>query len=69
MARPEGAGPGTAGLGCFLVPREVDGRPNGFSIRRLKDKLGTTAMASGEPLSVTLVLPAGATAAIVQFRP
>ncbi len=48
MARPEGAGPGTAGLGCFLVPREVDGRPNGFSIRRLKDKLGTTAMASGE---------------------
>jgi alkylation response protein AidB-like acyl-CoA dehydrogenase len=48
MARPEGAVPGTAGLGCFLLPREIEGRPNGFSIRRLKDKLGTTAMASGE---------------------
>ena len=48
LARPEGAGPGTAGLGCFLVPRIVAGTPNGFSIRRLKDKLGTTSMASGE---------------------
>jgi len=47
-ARPAGAAPGTAGLGCFLVPRLIDGTPNGFSIRRLKDKLGTTAMASGE---------------------
>jgi hypothetical protein len=40
--------PGTAGIGCFLVPRLVDGRPNGFHIRRLKDKLGTRAMATGE---------------------
>jgi acyl-CoA dehydrogenase len=48
LARPEGASPGTAGLACFVVPREHDGSPNGFSIRRLKDKLGTTAMASGE---------------------
>jgi len=48
LARPQGAGPGTAGLGCFLVPRIVAGTPNGFSIRRLKDKLGTTSMASGE---------------------
>ncbi len=48
LARPEGAGQGTGGLGCFVMPRLVDGRPNGFSIRRLKDKLGTTAMASGE---------------------
>ena len=48
MARPDGAAAGTPGLGCFLVPRELDGRPNGFSIRRLKDKLGTTSMASGE---------------------
>jgi acyl-CoA dehydrogenase len=40
--------PGTAGLGCFLVPRTVGGAPNGFSIRRLKDKLGTRAMASAE---------------------
>jgi alkylation response protein AidB-like acyl-CoA dehydrogenase len=47
-ARPEGAVPGTRGLGCFLVPRLVDGTPNGFRIRRLKDKLGTRAMASAE---------------------
>jgi alkylation response protein AidB-like acyl-CoA dehydrogenase len=47
-ARPEGAPDGTAGLGCFVVPRRIDGAPNGFSIRRLKDKLGTRAMASGE---------------------
>jgi alkylation response protein AidB-like acyl-CoA dehydrogenase len=48
LARPEGAPDGTSGLGCFVVDRERDGSPNGFSIRRLKDKLGTTDMASGE---------------------
>lgn len=48
LARPDGAEPGTAGLGCFVVPRTADGKPNGFSIRRLKDKLGTTSMASAE---------------------
>ena len=48
LARPEGALPGTKGLGCFLIPRLVDGQPNGFSIRRLKDKLGTMSMASAE---------------------
>lgn len=48
-ARPEGAPPGTRGLGCFLVPRTLpDGSPNGFRISRLKDKLGTRALASGE---------------------
>jgi alkylation response protein AidB-like acyl-CoA dehydrogenase len=48
-ARPSGAVRGTRGLGCFLVPRTLDGeRPNGFRIRRLKDKLGTRCMASGE---------------------
>jgi alkylation response protein AidB-like acyl-CoA dehydrogenase len=47
-ARPEGAGPGTRGLGCFLVPRTVNGAPNGFRIRRLKDKLGTRCLASAE---------------------
>ena len=47
-ARPDGAPGGTAGLGCFVVPRRIDGRPNGFAIRRLKDKLGTRAMASAE---------------------
>jgi len=48
LARPPDAAAGTAGLGCFVVPRLTDGAPNGFSIRRLKDKLGTTSMASGE---------------------
>ena len=47
-ARPEGAPEGTRGIGCFLVPRLVDGRPNGFTIRKLKDKLGTRALATGE---------------------
>jgi len=47
-ARPQGAPQGTRGLGCFLVPRLVDGRPNGFTIRKLKDKLGTRALATGE---------------------
>lgn len=39
---------GTAGLALFLVPRVVDGGINGFSIRRLKEKIGTCSMASGE---------------------
>ncbi|MBL8617002.1 MAG: acyl-CoA dehydrogenase family protein [Deltaproteobacteria bacterium] len=40
---------GTAGLGLFLVPAlRADGRPNRVHIRRLKDKLGTRSMASGE---------------------
>lgn len=40
---------GTRGLGLFLIPRHLpDGRPNAFTIRRLKDKLGTRSMASGE---------------------
>jgi acyl-CoA dehydrogenase len=47
-ARPEGAGPGTRGLGLFLVPRWIDGAPNGFRLRRLKWKLGTRSMATGE---------------------
>jgi len=47
-ARPEGAGEGTHGLGLFLVPRTIDGAPNGFRLRRLKWKLGTRSMATGE---------------------
>jgi len=48
-ARPEGATTGTRGLGCFAIPRTLDGStPNGFRIRRLKDKLGTRALASAE---------------------
>jgi acyl-CoA dehydrogenase len=49
IARPLDAPAGTKGLACFLVPRTVDGvTPNGFRIRRLKDKLGTRGLASGE---------------------
>jgi alkylation response protein AidB-like acyl-CoA dehydrogenase len=47
-ARPRGAGPGTGGLRAFVVPRERDGAPNGFTVRRLKYKLGTRSMASAE---------------------
>ncbi|MDF1661385.1 MAG: acyl-CoA dehydrogenase family protein [Planctomycetota bacterium] len=48
-ARPTDAPEGTRGLGAFLVPRLTEeGEPNGFAIRRLKDKLGTRFMASAE---------------------
>ena len=48
-ARPTDAAPGTRGLGLFLVPRLLeDGSVNGVHVRRLKDKLGTRSMASGE---------------------
>lgn len=49
LARPEGAPPGTRGLGMFLVPRRLDdGSPNAYRINRLKDKLGSRSMATGE---------------------
>jgi alkylation response protein AidB-like acyl-CoA dehydrogenase len=49
LARPEGAPPGTRGLALFLVPRNgPDGGRNAYRIDRLKDKLGTRAMATGE---------------------
>ncbi len=49
LARPEGAPAGTRGLGLFLVPRVLpDGSRNSYTINRLKDKLGTRSMASGE---------------------
>ena len=47
-ARIEGGAAGTRGLGSFVVPREIDGMLNGFALRRLKDKLGTRGLASGE---------------------
>lgn len=47
-ARPLGSPAGTRGLGLFLAPRLVDGRPNKFHIRRLKWKLGTRSLATGE---------------------
>ena len=51
VARPDGAEAGTRGLRAFIVPRNLpygDKRCNDFRIRRLKDKLGTRSMPSGE---------------------
>jgi acyl-CoA dehydrogenase len=49
LARPEGAPAGTRGLGLFLVPRTLeDGTRNAYTIHRLKDKLGTRSLATGE---------------------
>jgi len=51
LARPEGATRGTAGLALFAMPRHLDdGARNDYRIVRLKDKLGTRSMASGEIL-------------------
>lgn len=49
LARPQGAVGGTRGVGLFLMTRRLDdGSPNHYRIVRLKDKLGTRSMASGE---------------------
>jgi alkylation response protein AidB-like acyl-CoA dehydrogenase len=49
LAKPEGAPDGIRGIAPFLVLWERrDGRRNGVRIRRLKDKLGTKAVASAE---------------------
>ncbi|MEZ5674984.1 Acyl-CoA dehydrogenase [Thalassovita litoralis] len=60
LARPEGGGDGTKGLSLFLLPRVLpDGRKNDYRILRLKEKMGTKSMASGE------IVMEGATAYIV----
>ncbi|MGA9869521.1 MAG: acyl-CoA dehydrogenase family protein, partial [Acetobacteraceae bacterium] len=47
LARPEGAA--SRGLALFALPRRTrDGARNAYRIVRLKDKLGTRSMASGE---------------------
>ncbi len=49
LARPEGAPAGIKGVSLFLLPRTLpDGSANGIRIVRLKDKLGSRSMASGE---------------------
>lgn len=49
LAKPEGAPDSSRGVANFLVLRERrDGSPNGVRVRRLKDKLGTRSVASGE---------------------
>ena len=60
LARPEGAPEGTRGLAMFLVPKHLpDGSKNAWTINRLKDKLGSRSMATGE------VTYAGAVAYVV----
>ena len=49
LARPEGAPEGPGGLGLYLVPKHrEDGSRNGITMRRLKDKLGTRSVPTGE---------------------
>jgi alkylation response protein AidB-like acyl-CoA dehydrogenase len=49
LARVEGGPEGMRGVSLFLLPRHLeDGSPNAYRIIRLKDKLGTRSMASGE---------------------
>jgi acyl-CoA dehydrogenase len=49
LAKPEGAPDSSRGAASFLVLRtRRDGTRNGIRIRRLKDKLGTRSVASGE---------------------
>ncbi|MDP3939016.1 MAG: acyl-CoA dehydrogenase family protein [Deltaproteobacteria bacterium] len=49
LARPEGAPKGIKGLALFVLPKFMeDGSPNGVHIRRIKDKLGTRAVPTGE---------------------
>jgi alkylation response protein AidB-like acyl-CoA dehydrogenase len=47
-ARPEGAPPGVRGLALYLVPKwRADGTLN-YTIRRLKDKIATRSVPTGE---------------------
>jgi acyl-CoA dehydrogenase len=49
LARPEGAPDGPGGLGLYLVPRDLeDGGRNRIAMRRLKPKLGTRSVPTGE---------------------
>jgi acyl-CoA dehydrogenase len=61
LARPEGAPPGSRGLATFIVPRRLpDGSHNGFRVKRLKPKLGTVGVPTGEvTLEGTLAWLAG----------
>jgi alkylation response protein AidB-like acyl-CoA dehydrogenase len=48
-ARPEGAPGGTKGLGLYVLPRRLPGGSlNNYRIKRLKDKLGTRGLPTGE---------------------
>jgi acyl-CoA dehydrogenase len=50
-ARPAGAPAGADGLGCYLVPtRPPDAIPGRVTVRRLKEKIGTNGLATGETM-------------------
>lgn len=61
LAKVPGQGTGTRGLGMFLLPRlRPDGGRNAIRLDRLKDKLGSRSMASGEvTLEDALAWPVG----------
>lgn len=61
LARPEGNPGGGGGLALFYVEtRDPDGRLNGITINRLKDKLGTRKVPTAElTLTDTLAIPVG----------
>ena len=49
LARPEGGPDGIGGIALFVVPRKRrDGTPNGVHVNRIKEKLGTRAVPTGE---------------------
>jgi alkylation response protein AidB-like acyl-CoA dehydrogenase len=49
LARPEGNGAGGKGLALFyLETRDASGAPNGLTVLRLKEKLGTRKLPTGE---------------------
>lgn len=49
LARPEGGPEGSQGIGLYLVPRyREDGTRNSYTMRRLKPKLGTRSVPTGE---------------------
>ena len=47
-ARPEGAAAGVRGLALFLVPRNRNDGELNYFVRRLKDKIGTRSVPTGE---------------------
>lgn len=47
-ARPQGAAEGVRGLALFLVPRYLEDGSLNYFIRRIKDKIGTRSVVTGE---------------------
>lgn len=49
LARPDGASEGSSSIGLYLVPKYLDdGTRNRYRMRRLKEKLGTRSVPTGE---------------------